>query len=341
MSDKRTMVQDSSTVSPARPRSSPRVTGAPGELQQRTGLVSVVIPTYNYARFLGDAIRSVLDQTYPSVEIIVVDDGSTDDPAAIVAKFEAVEFIAQQNQGLSAARNAGLRACRGELVVFLDADDRLLPDALATGARLLADNPSLGFAAGYSRLISVDGVPQATVNRPVSREHEPYVALLSRNSIRNPAAVVFRRDIVDAVGGFVSGVDACADLELYLRITRSFPVVFHEVTVAEYRRHGENMSDNAAVMLRQALEVLRQQRPYLVTAARRRALRDGTRSIREYFGDLLVEQIRARVRSRSEWWRMLQDVAVLSRFDPAAVLQHAGRKLRALWRRADAPESAA
>ena len=341
MSDQRTIVQHSAIVSPAAPGSSPRITGALEEMEPRAGLVSVVIPTYNYARFLGEAIQSVVDQTYPSVEIIVVNDGSTDDPAAIVANFEAVGFITQQNQGLSAARNAGLAASRGELVVFLDADDRLLPDAIATGARLLADNPSLGFAAGYSRFISVDGMPLATVNRPVSREHEPYVALLAHNSIRNPAAVVFRRLVLDAVGGFVSGHDACADLELYLRITRSFPVAFHEVTVAEYRRHGENMSDNAAVMLRQALEVLGQQRPHLVTAARRQALREGKRGIRAHFGDLLVEQIRARVRNRSEWRRLVQDVAVLSRFDPAAVFEHAGRKLRALRRGADAPESAA
>jgi glycosyltransferase involved in cell wall biosynthesis len=300
----------------------------------------VVIPTYNYARFLGEAIESALAQTYPSVEIIVVNDGSTDDPAAVVEMFGNVGLITQANKGLSAARNAGLAECRGELVVFLDADDRLLPDAIATGARLLADNPSLGFAAGYSRFISREGEPQPTVNTPVTREHEPYAALLAHNSIRNPAAVVFRRQVVDAVGGFVSGRDACADLELYLRITRSFPVAFHEATVAEYRRHGENMSDNAAAMLRQALEVIEQQRPYLVTAARRRAFREGKRGIRDHYGDLLIEQIRARVRCRSEWRRLLQDVAVLSRFDPAAVFAQLGRKLRGWWRRSDAPESA-
>jgi glycosyltransferase involved in cell wall biosynthesis len=313
---------------------------APRDLVKRAGLVSVIIPCYNYARFLGDAIQSALDQTYPAVEIVVVDDGSTDDLGPIAEAFPMARFITQTNQGLSAARNTGLAHSRGDLVVFLDADDRLLPDAIEIGARLLVDNPSLGFVAGYSVFISRDGVAQPTVNTPASKQHEAYVALLRHNSIRNPAAVVFRRHVVDAVGGFTSGIDACADLDLYLRVSRSFPVAFHETAVAEYRRHGDNMSDNAAQMLRQAIEVLTDQRPYLVTSTRREACRDGIRGIREHYGDALVEQIRARVRRPSEWKRLLEDLAVLSRFHPLAVAEHSGRKLRALWRRSDATESA-
>jgi glycosyltransferase involved in cell wall biosynthesis len=326
---------------PLRLAADPRsANSAPRDLQNRAGLVSVVIPCYNYARFLGDAIQSALDQTYPDVEIIVVDDGSTDDTRAIAETFPMARFIAQTNQGLSAARNTGLAHCRGDLVVFLDADDRLLPDAIETGARLLADNPALGFVAGCSIFISRDGIPQPTVNTPVSRQHEAYVALLRHNSIRNPAAVVFRRHVVDAVGGFTSGIDACADLDLYLRISRSFPVAFHDTAVAEYRRHGDNMSDNAAQMLQQAIAVLAQQRAYLVTSARREAFRDGMRGIREHYGDALVEQIRARVRRPSEWKRLLKDLAVLSWCHPAAVAEHSSRKLRALRRGSDPTESA-
>ena len=92
--------------------------------------VAVIIPTFNHARFLAEAIKSVLAQTRPADEIIVVDDGSTDDPAAVVAKFPTVRLIRQDNRGLSAARNTGLRNCKASHIVFLDADDRLLPTAL-------------------------------------------------------------------------------------------------------------------------------------------------------------------------------------------------------------------
>src|ERR1700722_9303161 len=90
----------------------------------------VIIPTFNHAHFLTDAIMSVLAQTRPADEIIVVDDGSTDDPATVVAKFQKVRLIRRDNGGLSAARNTGLRGCKTSHVVFLDADDRLFPNAL-------------------------------------------------------------------------------------------------------------------------------------------------------------------------------------------------------------------
>jgi len=298
-------------------------------------LVSVVIPCYNYARFLDQAIRSALDQNYPAIEIVVVNDGSTDDPAAVVARFPMVRYVTQENRGLAAARNTGLAHCKGDLVVFLDADDRLLPGAIVTGARLLEANPALGFAVGYSTLISGDGLPQPTVNKPGCEGDDAYVSLLRRNTIRNPGTVLFRRQIVETVGGFAPGVDACADYALYLRISRSYPVVFHDVVVSEYRRHSENMSNNSAQMLRQALCVLQRQRSYLVTRARRQAFRDGIRNIRIYYGEQLVTQIRMRIRKRSEWGQLLRDLAVLIRCHPAGVVEHAARKISTLWRGRD------
>src|SRR4051794_29900976 len=100
--------------------------------------VAVIIPTFNHAHFLADAIGSVLAQTRAADEIIVVDDGSTDDPAAVVAEFREVRFIRQNNRGLSAARNTGLASCATRYVVFLDADDRLLPIALQAGLACIA-----------------------------------------------------------------------------------------------------------------------------------------------------------------------------------------------------------
>src|SRR5215216_7819784 len=103
------------------------------EVQDPRPLVSIVIPCYRQAHLLGDAIESALSQTYPRVEVVVVDDGSPDDPASVVARHPEVHFVQQANQGGSVARNAGLRASRGEYVVFLDGDDVLLPHAVDTG----------------------------------------------------------------------------------------------------------------------------------------------------------------------------------------------------------------
>ena len=103
--------------------------------------VAVIIPTYNHARYLADAISSAIAQTRPADEIIVVDDGSTDNPATVVDRFPGVHFIQQENRGRSAARNAGLRTCTSSHVVFLDADDRLLPNAIEDGLSCAAEHP--------------------------------------------------------------------------------------------------------------------------------------------------------------------------------------------------------
>ena len=97
-------------------------------------LVSVVIPCYNQAHFLGEAIESVLAQTYPHLEIVVVDDGSTDNTGEVAARYPGVRYVRQENQGLAAARNTGLRHSSGDYLVFLDADDRLLATGRGGGA---------------------------------------------------------------------------------------------------------------------------------------------------------------------------------------------------------------
>ena len=119
-------------------------------------IVTVVIPCYNQAHYLGDALRSVVDQGYTPVEMIVVDDGSTDDSAE-VALGAGITPIRQPNAGLGAARNVGLAAARGEFVVFLDADDRLLPDAVASGVATLTASPKLSCVVRRCQLMDAKG----------------------------------------------------------------------------------------------------------------------------------------------------------------------------------------
>src|SRR5215213_6785783 len=169
------------------------------------GLVSVVIPCYNQAHFLGEAIESALAQSYPHFEIVVIDDGSTDTTSEVAGRYPGVRCVRQDNQGLSAARNSGLHHSEGEYVVFLDADDRLLPEALEAGIGCLKAYPECAFASGRYRFIAGDG---SFLKHPRERpfDKDSYVALLQRNYIGVPAVVMYRRAVFASVGGFDTSV---------------------------------------------------------------------------------------------------------------------------------------
>jgi glycosyltransferase involved in cell wall biosynthesis len=233
--------------------------------------VSVVVPCYNQAHFLAEAIESALTQTYRPLEVIVVDDGATDDTAEVAARYPDVRCVRQNNQGLAAARNAGLRVSTGEQVVFLDADDRLLPDGIAAGAAALAAYPEAAFAVGRYRPITADGTPLPAPVRPrVIQDH--YVSLVRRCWITMPATVLHRRAVLRAVGGFDPRLRCAEDYDLYLRITRRFPIIDHYEEVAEYRQYPGTLSRNADRMLAATLGVLSRHRPAAFsTPALRRA----------------------------------------------------------------------
>ena len=225
-------------------------------------LVSVIIPTYNYAHFIAQAIESVLAQTYQNFEILVIDDGSTDATRETVARFAQVQYQFQANQGIAPARNAGLLASRGQLLVFLDADDRLLPEALATGVDSLNANPDCAFVSGHWELVSTDGksLPSPPIVC-VTKDH--YRAFLDYNYIGTVGQVMFRRSILELLDGFDPSVPGCDDIELYLRIARTHRVLCHDKIVVQHRRHGSNTSSKREMMLRSTLRVYQLQLPYV------------------------------------------------------------------------------
>src|SRR5437870_272228 len=210
---------------------------AAGSAPPQANLVSVVIPCYNHAQFLAHAIESVLAQSYSNFELIVVDDGSTDDTAEVVKRYSSVRYVYRENAGRSSARNTGLRQSRGEFLVFLDADDRLLSHALEVGVSCMREHPDCAFVSGHCRVIDSKGAILPSP-RQLRIEREHYLALLRGGTyIWCPATVLYRRQIFDFVGGFDPALKRVEDHPLYLRITRDFSVYLHNRIIAEYRRH--------------------------------------------------------------------------------------------------------
>lgn len=284
-----------------------------------TPLVSVIVPCYGQAPYLEEAIESVLAQTYAQVEVVVVDDGSPDNAARIAARFPGVRCVRQPNQGLAGARNTGIRESEGELLVFLDADDRLLPRALEAGIAELRTHPEAAFAFGRYRRIGADGARLGDDEQP-RPDTDPYAVFLRYNYAGIPADGIYRRSALEAVENFDEGLPGAEDYDLGLRLSREFAVRPHEQFVAEYRVHAEGMSQNAAAMLTMTRRVLRRQRK----AARKRGLRqeyrEGHRFWRRYYGDPLAARIRSAFANR-EFRRGFSLVGSLLKADPRALLR--------------------
>ena len=281
----------------------------------KAGLVSVVIPCYNQAHFLGEAIESVLAQRYTNLELIVVDDGSTDNTSEVASRYEEVRLIRQENKGLAGARNRGREEARGEYVVFLDSDDRLLANAVEIGVRELEAHPECAFVSGRYRPISAEGDAYA-IPRQARVDGDHYLALLRDNYISMPASVMYRRWVFEEVGGFDGSVDAAADWDLYLRIARRFPIHHHGQVVADYRWHGANMTADPALMLRSTVSVLRGQRQYVKgNRSYEEAHEQGIKLFREHNGMNLAKEVRSHVRRRDPG-RALRGALVLARYYP-------------------------
>jgi glycosyltransferase involved in cell wall biosynthesis len=252
--------------------------------------VSVVITCYNQGHFLSEAIESVLAQSYRNFEIILVDDGSTDDTSQIAATYPSVRYIHQNNSGLAAARNTGIKDSKGKFVVFLDADDRLVSIALEAGIYHLNAHPEYAFVSGrYSVLRSNGKITVQARHSFVENDH--YMELLRGNYIGMHGTVMYRRAIFESVGGFDGSFGACEDYDMYLRIARTSPVYCHDSVVAEYRYHSENMTGNRALMLKSSQKVLRAQRKYLRDARQTEAFASGIRSWQAFYGDRLIRDL--------------------------------------------------
>jgi len=295
--------------------------------------VTVVVTCHDHGRFLSDAVESVRNQTFADLEVIVVDDGSTDHTPAVAARLGGIRYIRQKRAGLSAARNTGWRAGLGCYVSFLDADDRLLPQALETGVAWATAHPNAAFVSGHYVIIDGSGVRVSARRRPcVTSEH--YEALLRSNYIGMHATVLYRRETLERHGGFDVSLRAAEDYDMYFRAARQTPIVCHPEVVAEYRWHGANMSLDSGLMLSGTLRVLGRQREYVREDARlKQAYRDGLRFWQHLFGEALLDEVRDRMRTAKSWRATVRPVMLLIRFYPLGLARRTLRFTKRMVRR--------
>lgn len=290
-------------------------------------LVSIVIPCYNQALFLAEAIESALCQSYSPVEVIVVDDGSTDTTSHVAKSYNTVHYIRQENHGVTSARNAGLKVTQGDYVLFLDADDRLLPNAVKDGVKRLELNPDYALAFGTFHMIDSHG---SRKGEPHFFEVRPYGFndFLQQNLIGNPGVALHRKQALLAVNGFDLENQAAGDYDLYLRITKLFPITCHAQTVLEYRRHGRNMSDNPALMLSGCLGALKKQwKTIKQDPILRASYYRGLSHWKQYYGEQLVFKLYEDLALRS-WSNLLQSFTHLLTNYPERITQGIRNKFR-------------
>lgn len=220
-------------------------------------LVSVIIPAYNAARFIGETVETVCKQTYRNWELIVVDDGSTDSTKAILEPYmDRIQYFFQENKGTSAARNAGLRKSKGELIAFLDNDDLWLPEKLELQVWALRTWPDAGFVFTDGISFNESGIRQ---NSLLPRSLKAWISeqgtsdpLVSKgwladefflwNPIRSATSVLARKECIEYVGAFDETIAVADDYDLWLRMALRYPIVLIRSCLYMWREREDSCS---------------------------------------------------------------------------------------------------
>ncbi|MBS1791056.1 MAG: glycosyltransferase [Acidobacteria bacterium] len=215
--------------------------------------VSVIVPAYNSAPFLADTLHSALAQTYKNFELIVINDGSTDNTEEVIANFlDQIVYLSQPNRGVMAARNAGLKVARGRYIALLDSDDLLLPNFLEVLVGMLESDPDLSVAYPNARYF---GWPKhdGKLHQDVFPVAEPVTFdRVLRRECYIFGLLVFRREIVEAIGGYDETLEGqgAEDFELWLRmLRRGYRFQFTREVLALYRWRQDSLSNTGVKIL--------------------------------------------------------------------------------------------
>ncbi len=218
-------------------------------------LVSVIIPTYNYGSFISESIKSVINQTHDNIEIIVVDDGSTDNTKSVIEEFgRKVKYVFQENSGPSAARNTGIALSHGEYILFLDADDLLGPTSVEKKARALSSNPKAAMVCGPNRVFQdkTDSLPTLVSNiydgwwLPSAQELD--VAIFHKNIAPPLAFLINRRQVPDDCLLWNESMRFCEDYDYWFKLFLHAGPPITDDSIVFYRRHNSSASKNSANM---------------------------------------------------------------------------------------------
>ena len=220
---------------------------------QSAPVISVIIPTFNSADYIPQALDSVLNQTYRDFEIIVVDDGSTDHTQTVLAPYmPQIRYIWRENGGPSRARNAGIQAARGRYIAFLDADDLWVPTKLEVQAQVLDTRPEVGLVFGDTQVFDRERI----LVDSFLRQKRQYSALaasptveqafltLIRDNFIPTSTVMVRRQCIATVGMFDESLLSAEDKDLWLRIAMRFGIACIPSVLERKRSHGSNVSGN-------------------------------------------------------------------------------------------------
>lgn len=217
--------------------------------------VSVIIPTYNSARYVVDAVESVLAQTYRDFEVIVIDDGSTDETPEVMKRYGApVRYLRQENAGVAAARNRGIAESSGRYVAFLDADDVWLPQKLERQINALAIN--YGVQACDTGYVLADTTLNPVAVKRNLRSGSTFKELLLRGTVVFIGSVICEKEILERVGGFDPALSQCADWDMWIRVSSQTEFVYIDEALVYYRQHDTNMSRSASLLELDTIRVL-------------------------------------------------------------------------------------
>jgi len=205
-------------------------------------LVSVVIPTYNRAEWIGGAVESVLSQEFQNYELIVVDDGSTDETPKVLERYsDRIRMIRQANCGVSAARNTGVASSNGDFIAFLDSDDLWLPGKLSRQVVFFQQNSDARICQTNEIWIR-NGVRVNPGKRHRKRSGQIFAPSL-RLCLVSPSAVMLRKKLFDDIGGFDEDLPACEDYDLWLRIGSRYPIyLIDEPLIVKRGGHEDQLS---------------------------------------------------------------------------------------------------
>jgi glycosyltransferase involved in cell wall biosynthesis len=227
---------------------------------QKTPAVSIVIPAYNAARYVREALDSILAQTFTEYEVIVVNDGSADgdELERILASHPVpVVYLRQENKGVSAARNAGIKIARGEFYAQLDADDQWEPDYLRVQVGLLSEDPSVALVYPNAMIIGDASESGLEYMKICPSEGAVTFSSLIRQECTVMTCVTARMSAILDAGMFDEGLRSCEDFDLWLRIVKNGGrIIYHRQVLARYRRHWGSLSSDRVWMTASLLTVL-------------------------------------------------------------------------------------